>query len=292
MQQIWQRIAELFSPKRIGAAAAEFIPSFIVALVTFVALYVVWRFIDRASEAVMERAEVDPTAGQFIQTLIKYVILTVATVTALGQIGINTTSILTSLGIVGLTIGFAARDALSNTISGLFIFWDRPFVIGDLIEIDDHYGRVDNITMRSTRVVTTDGKMLAIPNTTVVNAVVTSYTNFPNLRLDLEFGVAVDEDLDRVRETLLGIVDGDEALMASPAPTVVAKSLNDYNNIVELRVWLEDEQDHVGKRFELREKGFDALNAAGIEMPFETRVDMVRYLDEEAEVAGAEPAPA
>ena len=97
-------------------------------------------------------------------TAVKYTVLTVGVVSALGQVGINTGSLLASLGIAGLTIGFAARDALSNIISGIFIFWDRPFVIGDLIEVNSQYGRVDRITLRSTRVVTVDGRMLAIPN--------------------------------------------------------------------------------------------------------------------------------
>jgi small conductance mechanosensitive channel len=83
---------------------------------------------------------------------------------------------LASLGIAGLTLGFAAKDTLSNVISGLFIFWDRPFVVGDLIEMDGKYGRVEDITLRSTRVVTPDGKMLAIPNSAIVNSSVWSRT--------------------------------------------------------------------------------------------------------------------
>ncbi len=121
--------------------------------------------------------------------MLKYVILSIALVSALNQVGVHTGSLLASLGVLGLTIGFAARDALSNVISGIFIFWDRPFVIGDLVEIEDKYGRVQAITMRSTRVVTPDGKMLAIPNNTIVNSTVASYTNFPHLRLDIAFGV-------------------------------------------------------------------------------------------------------
>jgi small conductance mechanosensitive channel len=171
---------------------------------------------------------------------------------------------------VGLTIGFAARDALSNLISGLLIFLDRPFVIGDLVELEDMYGRVDRITLRSTRIITSDGKMLAVPNTEVINKTVASYTNFPHLRLDIAVTVAVDEDLNRVRLVLLDLVGNDPDYLDQPPPRVVVTQLNDYNVALELQVWLRDERQHVEKRFALRERAFDSLTQAGVDMPFET----------------------
>lgn len=80
-------------------------------------------------------------------------------------------------------MGFSARDALSNLISGILIFLDRPFVIGDLVEIERKYGKVEKITLRSTRVVTKDGRLLAVPNAEIINKTVASYKNFPHLRL-------------------------------------------------------------------------------------------------------------
>ncbi len=155
-------------------------------------------------------------------------------------------------------------------ISGIFIFWDRPFVIGDLVEVGGEYGRVDDITMRSTRVVTPDGRMLAVPNSTVVNTTVASYTNFPHLRLDVSFAVAVDENLQKVRDVALAVCRGDDGLMAEPLPQVVVTALNDYNVAMELRVWLADEKKHVAARHALRERLFEALRAASVDMPFET----------------------
>lgn len=232
--------------------------------------YVGWRLARRGANVVIRRASLDPTAASFLQTVIKYLLLTIGLVTALGKVGVNTASILTSLGVAGLTMGFAAKDALSNMISGLFIFWDRPFVIGDLLEVGGEYGRVDNITMRFTRVVTPDGRMLAVPNSTVVNSTVASYTNFPNLRLDIAFTVAVGEDLGRVRRSALAVCSDDPGLMTTPPPEVVVTALNDYNVALELRVWLKDEKRHVPARFALRERVFEALRASGVDMPYET----------------------
>lgn len=99
---------------------------------------------------------------------------------------------------------------------------------------------------------------------------VASYTNFPHLRLDIPVTVAVTEDLDRARETLLGLVTDAPDFLLDPPPQVVVTALNDYNVTLQLRVWIDDEQQHIAKTLDLRESMFKALTAAGIEMPFET----------------------
>ncbi|MDM7936812.1 MAG: mechanosensitive ion channel [Cyanobium sp. CZS 48M] len=132
------------------AGVLAWMPQGLAALLILLASWVMWRLVKKAMGLAVQRADLDPTAGNFLLTLLKYLILSIGLITALGRLGINTTSILASLGVVGLSLGFAAKDALSNMISGIFIFWDRPFVLGDLIEVGGHYGRVDRITMRST----------------------------------------------------------------------------------------------------------------------------------------------
>ncbi len=270
MGEVLDRLGDRFGPEAIAAWLSAKLPDLFVALVTFAVFYLIWRLVDRAIKVVAYRTSADITARSFIEATAKYVLLTIGTVAALGQVGIDTASIIASLGILGLTIGFAARDALSNIISGIFIFWDRPFVLGDLVEIGGHYGRVEEITMRSTRVVTVDGRMLAIPNSAVVNSTVASYTNFPHLRLDVDVTVGTGEDLGRVRRLLLGIVGGDERYLTEPAPDGVVTALNDYNVAMQLRAWLQDERRHTTLRAELRERMFEALRAADVEMPFQT----------------------
>lgn len=200
----------------------------------------------------------------------KYTVLIIGGLNALSAMGINTGSVHASIGIAGITIGFAARDAFTNLIAGLLIYLDRPFVIGDLIEISDQYGRVAEITLRSTRVVTSDGKMLAVPNSEVINKTVASYTNFPHLRLDIPFTIAVTENLAQVRKLLLELAHHNPAYLDEPAARVIVTELNDYNVALELQVWLKNEREHVESRSELREAVFEHLTKSGIDMPFET----------------------
>ena len=129
---------------------------------------------------------------------------------------------------------------------------------------------MEDITLRSTRVVTPDGKMLAIPNSAIVNSTVASYTNFPNLRLEIDLTVGVGEDLGRIGAMFLDLVKDDARFMEEPGAEMVVTAINDYNVAVQFRVWLVDEKQHIPERFELRQRIFEAMRAAGVEMPYET----------------------
>lgn len=270
LDQIIARLRVQFDPEVMSARLFDLLSNLVVGVLTFAAFYAVWWVGDRIARGVLRRSSVDATSAGFIRTFMKFVVLSFGVVQALSSVGINTAALVTSLGIAGLTVGFAARDALSNLISGILIFWDRPFVIGDLVEVEGQYGRVERITLRSTRVVTSDGRMLAVPNSTVINTTVASYTNFPNLRLDVSVTIGVHEDVERARKILLGLVADTPGVLSDPPPRVVVTALNDYNVALELQVWIEDERQHVERRFDLRERVFKAFTEAGVDMPFET----------------------
>jgi len=267
---ILDRLRADLSPQTLADGTADVLANIVVGGLVFAVFYLFWRLIDLALRRGLRRSTIDPTTASFIETVVKYILLGIGLIQALASIGIDATAFLASLGIVGLTIGFAARDALSNLISGLLIFWDRPFVINDLVEVEGSYGRVDTITLRSTRVVTTDGRMLAIPNTTIVNSVVASYTNFPHVRLDIAVTIGVEEDIDHAERILLDLVLEDPDYLPDPPPRVVVKALNDYNVELELQAWYRNEYDHLAEQFDLRKRVFDALNRAGVAMPYET----------------------
>lgn len=263
------RLEKTFDPVKLTKILVDGAQGLLVAIAVMAAFYLLWWLVRLVLRVSLKR-NVDATTFSFVETIVKFSLLIIGAITALDSAGIKTSALLTSLGIAGLTIGFAARDALSNLISGILIFIDRPFVLGDLVEVDGQYGRVDRITLRSTRVVTPNGRMLAVPNTEIINKTVVSYTNFPHLRIDVGVTVGVNEDLDRVRRLLLSLVKDDSVFMAEPAPRVVVTALNDYNVAMELQVWIDDEMRHIEVRFELREKVFKILTQAGVELPFET----------------------
>lgn len=264
-----QRLLELFDPERLGTLLGDLVVKLVTVAAVLLVFYILWKIISRLALPRIQ-ATLDKTNYAFIQTVAKFAVMGIGVIAALSAVGVQTGAVLASLGVVGLTIGFALRDTLSNIISGFLIFLDRPFTIDDLIEIDGRYGRVERISLRTTRVITPDGKMLAVPNAEVMNKTVVSYTNFAHLRLDVAVTVGVTTPLDKAREVLLKIVADDPDYLDTPPPRMVVTQLNDYNVGLELQAWLKDERQHTTKRYELRERIFNAFNAAGIEMPFET----------------------
>jgi small conductance mechanosensitive channel len=271
LEGIITRLESLLDPEFLSTQLVDWTVNLIVGMLVYAAFYLFWRLLRPFLRRLLRGSRrFDETAASFVETVVKYSLLTIGVINALSSADIDTSTVLASLGVAGLTIGFAARDALSNLISGILIFLDRPFVIDDLVEIEGQYGRVDRITLRSTRVITSDGKMLAVPNTEVINKTVASYTNFPHLRLDIPVTVAVHENLAQVRRLLLKTVKDNDDYLTEPPPRVVVTHLNDYNVAVELQAWLRNERLHVEKRSELRENVFDTLNQEGVDMPFET----------------------
>lgn len=269
-EPVKNQLSANFNVDRIESWFLQNFSGMVVALVYLLFFSLLWMVVSRSLRLIFKRVKLDATAASFVQEVLKYAIFCIGLLAALGALGINTTSILASLGVAGLTLGFAAKDTLSNIIAGIFIFWDRPFTTGDLVEIDGVYGRVEEITLRSTRIVTVDGKMVAIPNTNIVNDKVVSYTNFPHLRLDIDVTIGVEEDIDAVRQLLLKTMARTQKYMSEPAPQVVLTALNDYNLALQVSAWITEERLHVQERFALRELVFNTLRTAGVNMPYET----------------------
>ena len=139
LESIVMRLQAVFDPQVLGERIVDFTINLIVALVTFAAFYLAWLLVSVLLNLFERRSSWDKTSQAFLRTILKYSILLAGLFNALSTMGVDTAGLLASLGIVGITIGFAARDSFSNLISGILIFLDRPFVIGDLVDGVNHY---------------------------------------------------------------------------------------------------------------------------------------------------------
>lgn len=270
MEKFLERLRQIFDLNQLGEKAAELAPNLILALLVFGVFYLIFRILSAFVNHVASRVGLERTVSSFLLIALKYTILIFGAITALQQVGINVTSVIAGLGIIGLSLGFAAKDTLSNIIAGIFLFWDKPFVIGDLIEVSGEYGQVHDITLRTTRIVTPDGKLVSIPNSELVNSKIRSYTMYPHLRLDVDVTIGVNESIGKAREVILALLPSDQRLLTDPAPVVLVTTLGDYFVGLQLRVWLDEARQHISVKAELRERIKEALDDAKIAMPFET----------------------
>lgn len=279
MERFIERVQHIFNLDRIASGTANLIPDILLALLVFAVFYLIYRMLSAAISHIAASVKLERTVTGFILIAVKYVILIFGAITALQQVGINVTSIIAGLGIAGLSLGFAAKDVLGNVIAGIFLFWDKPFVIGDLIEAGGEYGEVSEITLRTTRIITVDGKMVSIPNSLMVNSKIISYTMHPHLRLDIDVSIDVNEEIGKTRDVMLALVAGDDRFLQNPPPVVHVTTLGDYFVGLQLRVWIIDERSHIVIRAELKEKIKRELDRKGIVMPFET-LEIVQRKDQ------------
>lgn len=253
-----------------GGALLDFTISHIVpALVVAVAFYLVYRVLNGLLGRMLGRAKkVDAGVQQLVRRALRIVIFSFATITVLGQLGINVTALVAGLGVAGIAIGFAAKDTLENFIAGVTILLDRPFRIGDNIEIQDTFGTVVEIALRSTRIRTQNNEIAILPNSIVITERIINHTRMKTLRLRIPFGIAYKESPAQARAAVLAVVQGDDRLHPDHEPEVVVMELDDSSVNMELRIFLKNPKSEMPIRAEYQERVFDALKAAGIEIPF------------------------
>ena len=263
------RIAELIDVKELLTAVVAFVPKVGAALLVLVAFWLIYRVSRPGLRAALHKADFHEALIQLmVDNLYRYAIMIVSLVMAADQLGINVGAALAGLGVAGIALGFAAQDSVANVISGIMIFWDKPFIVGDWIRTEGNYGKVTEITLRSTRIRTNRNTYVVIPNKSVIDAVLDNYSKHGELRIDVPIGIAYKEDIRQAREVLLEAVRKIPGVMAQPQPDVVVESLGDSSVNLLVRAWIETADEMQPKTFVVVEASKLALDAAGIQIPY------------------------
>jgi len=260
--------------------AVAFLPHFGGALLLLVIGLIAAGWIGRIVRRVLERSQrVDRTVAPVLAAVVRYAILILIFVAALGQLGIQTTSLLAVLGAAGLAIGLALQGTLSNIAAGIMLLWLRPFNLGDFIEFSGAAGTVEEIGLFSTRLKTWDGIYKFVPNSELWNTTLTNYSRNPTRLVLLNFGIAYEDDVKTGREVLRKVAEEHTNVLKDPPPVVVPLSLGDSAVVLQLRAWAPNPV-FWDTQWDLTEMGKKRLEEAGITIPFPQRV--VRVVGSEA----------
>ena len=250
----------------------EFLRNAAVAAVMAFGFYLAWVILERVLENTMKRYKLEASLEQLAYNVMGVLVSAFAFITIMSQFGINVVSVITGLGVVGIAVGFAAQDTLSNFISGITLLIERPFRIGDWVDLSGQIGKVEEISLRTTRVRTRDNAMISIPNANVSSSDIVNFSAGGPLRLRLSVGIAYKESAKEARDILLPVLGEHKNVLTSSGrePKVLLEELAGSSVNLVLFVWIlaGDIARQPAIAAEVLESCKEALDNADIEIPF------------------------
>ena len=262
----WTTIPELLQEKGVDLGM-----EFGIKVATALAIFLIGKFLVKlvvsAISKVMQKQSVDKTLETFICNLVRISLMVVVVIAAIGALGIQTTSFIAIFGAAGLAVGLALQGSLSNFASGVLIVLFRPYRVGDFIEAAGIAGSVEQVQILTTILKTGDNKQIIVPNSQVMDSIITNYSANDTRRVDMVVGVSYDDDLDKVRKTLEELLAADDRILPEPAPLIAVSALADSSVNFVVRPWVKS-ADYWGVMFEMTEAIKKRFDKEGISFPF------------------------
>jgi len=212
----------------------------------------------------------DETLFKFLGSLARYVILAFVMIAVLNRFGVETTSIVAMFGAATLAVGLALQGAMSNMAAGVMLMIFRPYKAGDFIDAAGRFGCVEEVSLFTTVLGTFDNQQIILPNGKVWGDEIINHSHHPVRGVDMHFGVAYDEDLDKTRAVIMAVLDQHPHVLDDPAPFVEVETLNDSSVDFLVRPFCEG-ANYFSLRYSIPEQIKKALDDAGIEIPFPHR---------------------
>ena len=207
---------------------------------------------------------------RFINKVVKRGVLLIGLLIALSTAGVNVGAMLALIGGSAFIIGFALQDTLGNFASGLMLLIYRPFDVGDVVEVGGVSGKVDHVSLVSTKIKTFDNKIVLVPNKNVWGQTITNATTSGERRIDMTFGIGYEDDISKAQEILEKIVAGADKVLEDPEPTIKMNELADSSVNFICRPWTKT-ADYWDVYWDITRKVKDEFDAAGISIPYPQR---------------------
>lgn len=233
----------------------------------FVVCYVAMKILIKVLNKTMERLKVDRSLQTFIRSIVRVLLWFVTIIIVAGYIGVNVSSLVAILGVVGLAISLAIQGTLSNLAGGIMLLVSKPFTGGDYIETDTFSGVVSEVGMVYTKVKTFDNKIISIPNGKLSAERITNYTSEPLRRVDLKFNISYDADPGTVVKCMLDAAGAHAKALFTPEPFARITGYLESSVEYTLRVWCAT-GDYWDLYYDLLEQIGAAFGRAGVELTY------------------------
>ena len=251
------------------------IPNIILSAVIIVLGFYLARLLRRLAQKVFHRFVQNATLSNLFASIVYLSALGISLFTALSilQLDKAVTSILAGAGLLGLGLAFAFQDIAANFISGIFISLRKPFRIGDIVQLKEYMGKVEEINLRDTVLRTFQGQMVILPNKDVFQNPIENFSILGKRRFDLTIGVSYGDDLDKVRTVTLEAVRDLPHLSAEDPTTMYYREFSDSSITFVLRLWIKsaEQKDYMAGGSLAIERIKKAYEVNDILIPFPIR---------------------
>lgn len=214
-----------------------------------------------------DKAHMDISLSKFLLSLSKFLLYAVLAVSIISAVGIETSSLVTLIGSLGLTVGLSLQGSLSNFAGGVLLLLFKPFKVGDYIVACGCEGTVQVIDLLYTKLATVDNKTVTLPNGTLANSNITNVASEPIRRVDVSIGVSYDTDLKKAKSVLENVIRNNENVLTDRDITVFVDALGDSSITLTTRCWTTGE-NYWSTLWALRENYKEAFDENGISIPF------------------------
>jgi small-conductance mechanosensitive channel len=204
-----------------------------------------------------------------------YFVLSLSVASALREMGLDLSVLLGAAGVLTVAAGFAAQTSAANLISGLFLMGERPFVVGEVIEVSGTTGEVLSIDLLSVKLRTFDNLYVRVPNETLVKAQIKNLSRHPIRRYDLQLSVAYAAPISRVKEVLMDTADRNGLALREPRPLIIFQSFGESGVNLQFSVWCARD-NYLDLRNSLAEEIKEAFERERIEIPYPHRAIVTR----------------
>ena len=282
MNSFWQAVLSFFSPENLILWWGKFVVIIIIMVVAKIVLSVISKLIEKSliplkkSKNYKKRISRANTLIPLLQSVSKYVIYFISGVMVLRELGVDTTAIIASAGVVGLAVGFGAQSLVKDVLSGVFLLFEGTISVGDSINVGEHSGTVEVIGLRNIHLRKFSGELRVIPYGEVA-----SFGNFNKgyMRAIVEVGVAYEQDVEKGMKALEEIANkwAEENKDIVLEPPIVQGVLSLSSSDVTLRIAIKVKpMTHWGAERELKQRIKDTFDKKGIEIPFPRQVVYLR----------------
>ncbi len=249
----------------------EYILPWVINIALAIAIFVVGRWVVKLLinilGRVLRKTKMDTMLINFVSSIAHALLLLFVVVAALGQLGVDTTSLIALIGAAGLAIGLSLQDSLKNFAAGVMLIVFRPFREGDFVEAGGVSGIVEHITIFNSVFRTGDNREIILPNGKIYSDSIINYSKRDTRRVDMVFGIGYGDDLLKAKRVLMEILEQDERVLKDPAPVVSVAALGDSSVNFNVRPWVKT-ADYWAVLWDTTEKVKLEFDRQGISIPF------------------------